>query len=136
MDNINGLDKDGLTELGKQVQDAISKMMHLRNNYTVTFPTMVRELLTFENRDNGANEWVQVNISCTYEPVYFNDDSITALCWLPIELGNEITTTFMDGLQAQVKLLQEANVDKELINRFIDVAEDSLYIINGKLFCK
>lgn len=134
MENINTLDNDGLIKLGKQVQDSIKDMMHLHVNGD-TFPNMVRNFMCFENRVNNKNEWIQVNLSLTYDPLYFNDDECTLFYWLPPKMGNEITDKYTDGLKDIVKLLIEAQVDGRVIDRILDISEETLTDINRMLYC-
>jgi hypothetical protein len=133
MENINTLDNDGLRELGKQVQASIKEMMHLHNNGD-QFPNMVRTLTSFENRVNGNNEWVQANISLTYDPLCFNDENCTLLYWLPPKIGTDITDTYLKGLKQIVMLLIEADAGNGLVDKILDISEETIKDINKLIY--
>jgi hypothetical protein len=135
MENINTLDNEGLQELGKQIQLSIKEMMHLHNNGD-QFPNMVRNVTTFENRVNGSNEWVQANISLTYDPLCFNDEDCTLLYWLPPKVGTEITETYLKGLKQIVMLLIEANTDNRVVDKVLDISEETIKDISKILYAQ
>lgn len=133
MENIYALDDNGLKELGKQVQECIREMMYLHTNDD-RFPNMVRNLMCFENRENNSNEWVQANISLTYDPLCFNDDDCTLLYWLPPYVADKIFDHYRDGARSMVMLLMEAQVDDAVIDRLLEISGETLGNINRELF--
>lgn len=123
--NLFDPDNNELKELGKMLSDTINKLMEA--NEETNAPNVYRELLTFENRENGRNEWVQINVSANFNPLYFCKDKATFTSYIPAQLGKELTEEKIATMKKVTALLMDNNVDGKLVESVLDLMEANVY---------
>lgn len=80
------------------------------------------QLLTFENRENGANEWLQVSLSITNDATTFTGDHEIRRGWAPPQIGTEVIKRIADLMLEVIDICEGESIKASVAQKITDAA--------------
>lgn len=114
------------SELGIITAAAIERLMALYSLRKHRDTIMHRELIAFENRRDGRNEWVQAVVSIVTDPMYFYPDGQSHTGWAPLPLSSEVIRCASDMLLRILDTLQANDVPGTVCAQVVDASEQHM----------
>ena len=113
-------------ELGQLTAATIERLVTLYNARKHRDTVMHRELIAFENRQHGRNEWVQAVVSIITDPLQFYTDGQSHTGWCPLPVSSAVMRQTGDMLLKVLDILQANGVPATVVSQIVDATEGDM----------
>jgi hypothetical protein len=133
MDNLTQLNDDQLIQLGRQTQDALTKLILQYDTNKRKDAIINKELFTFEYTDKGKREWVQATIGVITDPLLFHEENSFIHSWISTKVHLKLTEQMCNCFLQMIDILEENKIPFDVGTLLIKTVENNFTLLAEQL---
>jgi hypothetical protein len=111
------------SELGQLTADTIKRLIDVYTARGRVDTVLHRELMVIDNREAGANEWVQVMATIITNPLSMYPADQCKTGWMPTNVANELVEGIASMFMQILDVLQAHEVPASIASKCVDISE-------------
>ena len=133
MDNLTQLNDDQLLKLGKQTQEALTKLILQYDSNNRKDAVINKELFTFEYTDKGRRDWVQATIGVITDPLLFHEENSFIHSWISTKVHLKLTEQMCNCFLEMIDILEENKIEFTVGTQLINTVEKNFTLLAEQL---
>jgi hypothetical protein len=123
-------DPEGLGQVTAEALERVLTVYQIRQRRD---SVLTREVLTFENRQHGANEWLQLNLTVITNPTKFHLSDQCVTGWAPIPVANGVVMAVTNMAMKVIDKLQAAGVHPDLAMDVVEITDRAVMEVLNRI---